>query len=146
MTSEIVTDRVEAPRGIYSNPTTNRVPKQTMDSEVFLSLLVTQLRNQDPSSPMDSNAMISQSAQLASMEQMTKLATLNEENFSLQMRMAASALIGKEVSYTKADGTVVSGTADSVSFAKGIPTVSINGVDVFLDVISGVTTRPPAAS
>ena len=33
-----------------------RVPKQAMDSTVFMDLLVTQLRNQDPSSPMDTNA------------------------------------------------------------------------------------------
>ena len=38
-----------------------RAPKQAMDSEVFMSLLVTQLRNQDPSSPMDTNQMILES-------------------------------------------------------------------------------------
>ncbi|MBF0672310.1 MAG: flagellar hook capping protein [Salinibacterium sp.] len=122
-----------------ANPGT-RAPKQTMDSEVFLSLLVTQLRNQDPSSPMDTNQMISQTTQLASMEQLTTLTTLNEENFSLQMRIAASALVGKEVSYEK-DGETVKGVADSVSFVNSVPTVSIDGVDVDLDAISGVTTR-----
>ena len=35
-----------------------RTPKQTMDGEMFMKLLVTQLKNQDPSSPMDTNAMI----------------------------------------------------------------------------------------
>ena len=36
--------------GIYTTQPT-RVPKQSLDSEVFMNLLVTQLRNQDPSSP-----------------------------------------------------------------------------------------------
>lgn len=123
---------------LYSS-TTTRTPKQTMDSEVFLSLLVTQLRNQDPSSPMDTNQMISQTTQLASMEQLTTLTTLNEENFSLQMRIAAAALIGQKISYSEADGTVVTGTAESVSFSGPIPTVSIGGKDIALDAIAGVT-------
>ncbi|MCW4385729.1 flagellar hook capping protein [Salinibacterium sp. SYSU T00001] len=127
--------------GMYTGTTGTREPKQVMDSEVFLSLLVTQLANQDPSSPMDTNQMISQTTQLASMEQLTTLTTLNEENFSLQMRIAAASLVGKEVSYEK-DGTTVTGIADSVSFANSVPTVSINGVDVDLDRISGVTTTP----
>lgn len=124
--------------GMYTGTTGTRNPKQTMDSEVFLSLLVAQLRNQDPSSPMDTNAMISQTTELASMEQLTTLTTLNEENFSLQMRIAASALIGQEVSYSKPDGTKITGIVDSVSFAGPIPTVSVGGKDIALDVISGV--------
>jgi len=128
---------------MYTANAATRAPKQTMDSEVFLSLLVTQLRNQDPSSPMDTNQMISQTTQLASMEQLTTLTTLNEENFSLQMRIAASALVGKEVSYEK-DGKTVTGIADKVSFADSVPTVSIGGVEIALDSISGVTTKSAA--
>ncbi|WP_022902114.1 flagellar hook assembly protein FlgD, partial [Curtobacterium sp. B8] len=75
---------------------------QTMDSEVFMKLLVTQLRNQDPSSPMDTNQMISQQTQLAMMEQITNQTTTANENFSLQMRIAAAKLVGKQVSYTDA--------------------------------------------
>src|ERR1700712_5227309 len=71
--------------------------KQKMDGEMFLQLLVAQLRAQDPSSPMDTNAMMTQTAQLASMEQLTTMSNLSQESFSLQMRMAASGLIGKEV-------------------------------------------------
>nr|WP_193509562.1 flagellar hook capping FlgD N-terminal domain-containing protein [Cryobacterium sp. BB736] len=123
--------------GIYTTQPT-RTPKQTMDSEVFLSLLVTQLRNQDPSSPMDSNQMITQTTQLASMEQLTRLSTLGEENFSLQMRMAAAALIGQEVSYAGENGQIRSGIASAVSFANQIPTVTIDGAAVNLDLISGV--------
>lgn len=117
-----------------------RAPKQTMDSEVFMSLLVAQLRNQDPSSPMDTNQMISQTTQLAMMEKMNELATTGQEDFSLQMRIAAAAFVGKDVSYMEADGTTVTGQASSVSFAGPVPVVTVNGVDVPLDLISGITT------
>ncbi len=116
---------------------------QTMDSEVFMKLLVTQLRNQDPSSPMDTNQMISQQTQLAMMEQITNQTTTANENFSLQMRMAAANLVGKQVSYTDAmTGTAVTGTASAVSYANSVPTVTVAGKEVALDVISGITTAP----
>ena len=53
---------------------------------MFMNLLVTQLQNQDPSSPMDTNQMIAQTTQLAMMEKLTDMTTTSQENFSLQMR------------------------------------------------------------
>ncbi|HEV7848765.1 MAG TPA: flagellar hook capping FlgD N-terminal domain-containing protein [Mycetocola sp.] len=120
-------------------------PKQEMDGEMFLSLLVTQLQNQDPSSPMDTNQMISQTTQLAMMEQITALTTTGTENFSLQMRMAAATLVGQDVSYTGADGTTVTGVASSVSYSDAVPQVTIDGISIALDAISGITASPSAA-
>ncbi len=128
--------------GIYSGSTT-RAPKQTMDSEVFMKLLVTQLRTQDPSAPMDTNQMISQTTQLSMMEKMTELSTTSTENFSLQMRIAAAAIVGKQVSYSDAAGVARSGTASSVSFVGSVPQVKVGGVDVALDTISGITSTSP---
>ncbi|WP_280680059.1 flagellar hook capping FlgD N-terminal domain-containing protein [Cryobacterium sp. CG_9.6] len=118
-----------------------RAPKQTMDSEVFMSLLVTQLRNQDPSSPMDTNQMIAQTTQLAMMEKLNSLATTNEENFSLQMRMAAASLVGQDVTYTDADGVAATGQATAVSYAGAVPQVTVNGQTIALDAISGISAR-----
>jgi flagellar basal-body rod modification protein FlgD len=124
---------------LAQNSTTAK--SQTMDSQVFMKLLVTQLQNQDPSSPMDTNQMISQQTQLAMMEQITNQTTTGNENFSLQMRIAAAGMVGKQVSYTDAStGLPVTGTATSVSYADSVPTVTVNGKEVDLDVISGIST------
>lgn len=141
-------DTVTAPErsGMYTAPPATRTPKQTMDSEVFMSLLVTQLRNQDPSSPMDTNQMISQTTQLAMMEKLTALSATNDENFSLQMRMAAAALVGQEVSYDDENGASVTGIATSVSYAGPVPQVTVGGKEIALDAISGVTTHPASTS
>jgi len=130
-----------ATTGMYSSTTTTRTPNQSMDSEVFMSLLVTQLQNQDPSSPMDTNEMIAQTTQLAMMEKLTEMATASEEGFSLQMRTSAAALVGETVTYTDPDGVEITGLATSVSFANAVPQVTVTGKGVALDVISGVT-RP----
>lgn len=120
-----------------------RQPKQVMDSEVFMSLLVAQLRHQDPSSPMDTNQMISQTTQLATMEKLSNMDMTATENFSLQMRTSAAALIGQQVSWQEADGSVHSGIASSVSFAGAVPQITVGEKKIPLDLISGVTTKPP---
>ena len=120
--------------------TTTNVSTQKLDGEMFLQLLVAQLRAQDPSSPMSTNDMMAQTTQLASMEQLTSLTTVNQENFSLQMRMAASGLIGKQVSYADADGVAHTGPATAVSFADSIPMVTVGDHAIRLDAISGVAS------
>lgn len=125
--------------GLYSGATT-RTPSQSMDSEVFMNLLVTQLQNQDPSSPMDTNQMIAQTTQLAMMEKVTEMATSSRESFSLQMRSSAAALVGQTVTYTMNDGTEATGIASSVSFKDAVPQVTIGGKSIALDAVSGVTT------
>lgn len=128
--------------GMYAAQST-RAPKQEMDGELFMTLLVTQLQNQDPSAPMDTNAMIGQTTQLAMMEKLNTLAETNTENFSLQMRSSAAALMGREISYTGAYGEPLTGTVSSVSFAGDIPMVTVNGTAVSLDEVSGVTSGTP---
>lgn len=115
-----------------------REPKQTMDSTVFMNLLVTQLKNQDPSSPMDTNAMINQTTQLSMMEKLTQLATDSSQGLSMQQRAAAAALLGKAVTYLAADGTSTTGTASGVSYAGSAPTVTIGGSSVPLSSITGI--------
>lgn len=126
---------------------TTRAPKQTMDSDMFMDLLVKQLQNQDPSSPMDTNAMIGQTTQLAMMQQITANTTTGTENFALQMRISAANLVGKQVSYTDSTtGLDVKGTASAVSFTGSVPTVTVSGKTVPLDSISGVDDSTTAAS
>lgn len=118
-------------------------PKQNLDSEVFLDLLVTQLTNQDPSSPMDTSQMISQTTELATMEQLTALATTSSEAFALDMRQAATALVGRQATYEGDEGQPVTGLVEKVSFAGAVPEVIIGGTAVPLDQISAVA---PATS
>jgi flagellar basal-body rod modification protein FlgD len=112
---------------------------QAMNSEMFMKMLVIQLKNQDPTSPMDTNAMIGQTTQLAMMEKLTELSSTSSEDFGLQMRTTAAALIGKAVSYDGTDGEPVSGKVESVSFSGSMPTVTIDGKAVNLDAIISVS-------
>lgn len=119
-----------------------RVPKQSMDGEVFLHLLVTQLSNQDPSSPMDTNEMIAQTTQLASMERLNALADTQASVLDVQQRAAAAALIGSTAE--TAGENPVSGIVTAVSFASGTPTVTIGDVQVPYADIVGVRAATPS--
>lgn len=129
-----------AATGMQTGSTTTPTERKTaLDSEVFLKLLVAQLSNQDPSSPMNTNEMLAQTTQLASMEQLTALATTSTENFALSMRQTAAALIGREAQYIDPDGVTHTGVVTSVSFTGAVPIVKIGDASIPLDAVSGLS-------
>ena len=144
MTIQPIASQPVSAAGEASQASAVRTPSQSMDANVFMSLLVTQLKNQNPSAPMDTNQMMSQTLQLSMMEKMTELTTNSKEGFSLQMRTAAAQLIGHSVGYTLADGTTGTGIASSVTYAGSVPSVMIGDLAVPLDSVTGLTA--PAAS
>jgi flagellar basal-body rod modification protein FlgD len=120
-----------------STTSATALPKKAFDSEMFLNLLVTQLRSQDPGSPMDTNAMIAQTTQLASMEQLTSLTATSNDAFALQARTAAASIIGKDVSWVE-NGATKSGVATSVSFLGTTPTVKVGTSEIPLHQLVGM--------
>lgn len=139
MTIQPIAPQPVAAAGSAAQAAAVRAPVQTMDSDVFMSLLVAQLKNQNPSAPMDTNQMMSQTIQLSMMEKMSELTANSQEGFSLQMRSAAAQLIGHSVGYTLDDGTSGKGIASAVSYAGAVPTVKVGELSVPLDSITGLT-------
>ena len=113
----------------------------SQDQNTFLKLLVAQLQYQDPASPADPTAFISEMAQFTQVQQMDEMTKATESVLSLQQGLAASALVGKTVQYTLADGTTGSGTALSASFgvaSNAEPTVRVGTQDIPLSSITTV--------
>src|SRR4051794_31335448 len=86
----------------------------TSNCNDFLKLLMTQLQNQDPTSPMDTNAFTSQLVQYSSVEQqinantnLTKLIQATQSNTMLQ----SGALLGRTVQASSDHLTLQDGTA-----------------------------------
>src|SRR4051812_47380500 len=75
----------------------------------FLTLLTTQLKNQDPTSPMDSNAFTQQLVMYSQVEQQidtnTNLKSLISQGATSAAAMAATYL-GKEVSVTNGNASL----------------------------------------
>lgn len=75
--------------------------KKELGKEQFLSILVSQLKNQDPLSPMDNAQFVAQMAQFSSLEQ---LMTINQKLDTAQTSTdtslgGASELIGKKITW-----------------------------------------------
>ncbi|MCM3566983.1 flagellar hook assembly protein FlgD [Neobacillus mesonae] len=93
--------------------------KSSLGKDDFLKILVTQLSNQDPSSPLQDKDFIAQMATFSSLEQMTNLNKGFEKFLSQQMSQYASA-IGKEISWTEQDSnTVKSGVVNGITMDNG---------------------------
>ena len=66
----------------------------------FLNLLMTQMSNQNPLDPMDSEGMMQQLAALGTVEQLQNLNSLTAKMMEVQLQIAratAGSLLGKDV-------------------------------------------------
>ena len=95
--------------------TTETKSKTAVDYESFLKLLVAEMKNQDPTSPMDTSQYMSQFAQLSTVEQAMQTNTKLDSLLSSQSLSQANGLIGKTVSFTDATGASFSGKVVSVA-------------------------------
>lgn len=82
-----------------------------LNAQTFLTLFMEQLKNQDPTKPMDSTEYVSQLATLSQVEQATQTNKKLDSLLSSSFLDQADAIIGRTV--TSADGTV-SGVVTSV--------------------------------
>ncbi|MFC6288134.1 flagellar hook capping FlgD N-terminal domain-containing protein [Nocardioides sp. GCM10027113] len=115
------------------------------DKQMFLELLVAQLRYQDPLNPTDSGEFLAQSAQFTALEKMQEVAEATTAMLGVQMAFGASSLVGRHVSWTGEDGQPLSGTVAGVTFGASGPVLDVDGTDVPLASVVSVTASPSAS-
>ncbi|ATU95878.1 flagellar basal body rod modification protein (plasmid) [Phyllobacterium zundukense] len=99
---------------VGSTSTTTDTTKATgpgVDYQAFLKLLVAEMKNQDPTKPMDATQQITQLAQFSSVEQAIQTNTKLDQLLASSSLSQADGIIGRTV--TSADGTI-SGIVESV--------------------------------
>lgn len=107
--------------------------KLSNDMDMFLTLLTTQLKNQDPLDPMDNAEMTNQLVQFANVEQqITQNRNLEQMITLLNAQSAATsvAYIGKDIQYTDST-TMYAGAPVTFGYTpeKTAETLTINVVD-----------------
>jgi flagellar basal-body rod modification protein FlgD len=118
MTTSVDISGVSQNNSIY-NKAKPYEQKSSLGKDDFLKILTTQLSNQDPSNPLKDQDFIAQMATFSTLEQMTNLNASFEQFASLQMSQYASS-IGKEITWTPADGTApLTGAVNGVSSQDG---------------------------
>ncbi len=102
-----------------NNTSMNTETKKSIDKDAFMKLLVEQIKNQDPLSPMDDTDFIAQTAQFTMLEEIQALRSDSSYN-------RAISLLGKDVR-----GMTVNEDTDAVEMVNGI----VTGVSVYTDGI-----------
>ena len=133
----------------------------TDDSNMFLTLMLQQLQNQDPTQPTDNTEWLAQLAQYSTLEQMTQMNEGFEDCMSylsaLYSDIAANAeinqtlsMIGKEVTVkipAEKEGekdTIITGKVEEASFEEGTGQVKVNGE--YYSIANIVSIREPGTS
>lgn len=86
-----------------------------MSSEDFIKIMFTELSNQDPMQPSDSNALLQQLNSIRSIESDINLTTQLQSLVTQNQLSAASGMIGKFVGGLTADNNRVAGFVTSVT-------------------------------
>lgn len=108
--------------------------KASLDYDAFLQLLIAQLKNQDPTKPIDSSQYVAQLAAFSNVEQAVKM------NAKLDTIMTAQALSQADIighSIVSADGTVGGQVAALRIVSGGAVAILTDGTEVPLG--AGVT-------
>ena len=92
-----------------------RKVQRDLGKDDFLKLLITQLSNQDPTSPMENTEFIAQMAQFSSLEQMTNMNQEFAKMNSMLVSSQAVGTIGKTVDITLGD-TKTTGVVEAVTY------------------------------
>lgn len=102
--------------------------KNAVDYQSFLKLLVAQMKNQDPTSPMESTEYVAQIASFSQVEQSVQINQKLDQMLQASSLSQATSLIGRTV--TSQDGKV-SGVVSEVKLAaSGIVAVTKDGKEI----------------
>lgn len=120
------------------------------DFNSFLQLLTAQLKNQDPTAPMDSTQFVTQLTQLSQVEQSIK-SNQNLENILNKLKSASSksdiAMLGKDVNI-KSDKFKFNG--DEVDFSyklnENAHDIKLNIKDTDGNIVQTISNTPQAAN
>lgn len=120
---------------------TEQTSKSAVDYQSFLKLLVAEMKNQDPTNPMDSTQYVAQLAAFSQVEQSVQINSKLDQLLQSSSLAQADALIGRTI--TSADGKVTGKVAEVRLLSDGIVAVLEGGEEI--TVGPGIKIAPSAA-
>jgi flagellar basal-body rod modification protein FlgD len=137
--------QASAPAGTGSttgSTPSNGLPSSQSLNNMFLQLLVAQLQNQDPTSPMDPTQFVSQLAQFSELSEVTEIEQMMQQSVSGSSTSSSATLAPGAATISSSPNTSVSVPA-STSPAPLVPPLS-NAASAAQSAIPN--SLPPAAS
>lgn len=132
------------------DPTATKPPGQPTDAvadqmgaDVFLQLLVAQLKYQDPTSPAEGTEFLAQTAQFTMVEKLTQLADQAEAAAVNNRNLGAISMVGRQVTWLQPDGTTGEGVVETARLGSAGPVLIVDGAEVPFDGVASVADAPP---
>jgi flagellar basal-body rod modification protein FlgD len=109
----------------------------------FLTLLVTQLKNQDPLNPVQDSDFIAQLAQFSSLQEIRNLSEATQAASQLQIAASAAGLIGRtvEAEITNSDTgktSTIKGEVSEIRMKSGSPVLIVNQTELTLSQLTRI--------
>jgi flagellar basal-body rod modification protein FlgD len=116
----------------------------SLDSDVFLQLMVAQLRYQNPMEPTDATAMMQQTAQFTTVETLQAISETQQQLMNMAQLSTALDMVGKRVEAIGFDGLRKEGDVTGVRFSIDGVILEMDGTDIPLVNVVSVNQPPPA--
>ena len=116
--------------GVSNSTTPASASNQSLGANDFLTLLTTEMQNQDPLQPVDDTQSVAQLAQFSALQATNELNT-SFQNFQSNFGvLQSSTLIGKQVTVVSTDASGnssnISGTVTGIQVQNGQPYFTMN--------------------
>lgn len=119
-----------AAAGSTAGTTGAAAAKASVDYQSFLRLLVAEMKNQDPTKPMDSTQFVAQLASFSEVEQSVQVNAKLDRLLQASALAQADGLIGRTV--TSADGAVSGVVAEVRLVSDGVVAVTADGGEIVI--------------
>lgn len=117
---------------------------ESMGSEAFLTLLIAQLKYQDPLEPTGAAEMMAQTSQFANVEAMQKLTDIQGQAMGFQQFSVATSMLGSEVTATSGEETIT-GVVTGVRASDRGPLLQLDsGIEIEMKLVTQVAAMRPS--
>lgn len=107
-----------------------------LTADDFMKLLIVQLQNQDPTSPMESEQLLAQVSEMRNLQASLQLESALKSLTLGQQISSSASFLGKTVS-GNIGSTAISGVVSAVQVREGIAYLKVNGQELeFKDIVT----------
>ena len=114
-----------------------RIASRELGKDDFLKLLMAQMTNQDPTSPMENTEFIAQMAQFTSLEQMTNMSNNFEKMAAMINSSEAQSMLGRTVQIDLGAEQSTTGVVEAATRGN-TPQIQVNGMFYDMNKIKAV--------
>src|SRR5262245_46937300 len=110
-----------------------------LTSQDFLKMLITELKNQDPTQPVSNSELLQQLSQMQALQSNVELKSTLQDFANNQQVASGASFLGKLVTGTDANNNPVSGVADSVFLQNGTLMIGVGSSSISVANVTGIS-------